>query len=191
MQIKNQKVKIKNVNGFTLVEMLVAISVFIIVVTISLGAVLSVLDAGRKAKYLKTVMTNLNFTLELMTREIKFGKNYYAGFDNALPHTATQDSSSGGSALFTFTNNEGNSIIYTWGGNQIRKYTDSTTNYIGITSPEVIVTNLRFYVFNSAPTPDTGQPRVVVIARGYVGSKPTSQSSFILQTTISQRVLDR
>jgi prepilin-type N-terminal cleavage/methylation domain-containing protein len=180
-----------NAQGFTLIELLVSVGVFVVVMTISLGSVISILDAGRKAKALKSVMTNLNFALEVMAREIKFGENYYCGIDTNSPHTQTGSCTSTPGTAITFTSSEGVDTIYRLQGTEIEKSIDHGGTYIGVTSPEVTVTDLRFYVFGTAPIPDTNQPKALIFIRGYAGNKPTAQSNFVLQTTVSQRPLDR
>lgn len=177
--------------AFTLIELLVAISVFMVVIMISLGSVLSILDAGRKARSLKSVMTNLNFTTEVMSREIKFGDNYYCGVNTNStwsPLSCTGNPNAPASGI-TFITSEGVDTIYRLNGSQIEKSIDHGATFIGVTSPEVTVQDLKFYVFGAA-SGDLFQPRVLMIVRGYAGSKQTTQSSFILQTVISQRALD-
>src|SRR3990167_9012172 len=65
--------------GFTLIELMVAISIFIVVMTISMGSILNVFDANRKSRSLKTVLNNLNLAVESMSKEMRFGKNYHCG----------------------------------------------------------------------------------------------------------------
>ena len=179
--------------GFSLVELLISIGIFIVVMTISLGSVVSILDAGRKSRSLKAVMTNLNFALEVMSREIKFGKNYYCGIETSNPHTLTQDCTGNNQApgtAITFTASNGVDTIYRLQGTQIEKSVDHGLTYTAITSPEVIVQDLKFYVFGTTVYPDTAQPRVFLSMRGYAGTKPTSQSKFFLQTVMSKRAPD-
>ena len=57
--------------GFTLIELLLAVALFSIVVVISFGAIMTTVDVNRKSQTLTTVMNDLNFTLESMTRTIK------------------------------------------------------------------------------------------------------------------------
>ena len=63
-------------HGFTLIEIMVAVSIFSLIMVISMGSILSVFDANKKSQTLRTVMDNMNFTLEGMTRTIRFGRNY-------------------------------------------------------------------------------------------------------------------
>ncbi len=181
------------IKGFTLVELMISIGVFLIIITISLGAILSVLDAGREARALKSVLTNLNFAVEAISREIKFGTNYYCG--TTTSNTWTPQNCTGGGnppqGSITFTASDGTTdVIFRLNGTQIEKSVDNGNTYIGVTSPEIVVQDLKFYVFGALNT-DTSQPRVFMILRGYAGTKPTSQSRFIVQTSVSQRVLDR
>ena len=50
--------------GFTLIELMTAVSIFVVVMTISMGAILNIFDANRKARTLKTVLNNLNLVVE-------------------------------------------------------------------------------------------------------------------------------
>jgi len=175
--------------GFTLVELLISIGVFLVIMTISLGSIISILDAGRKARSLKEVMTNLNFATEVISREVRFGRNYYCGVDTNSPHTASNSCSDGDTSI-TFTTSEGVDTIYRLSGTQIEKSIDYGVSYLGVTSPDVTVEGLTFYVFNTAPAPNQRQPRMLMLVRGYAGVKPTVQSRFTLQTAMSQRALN-
>lgn len=182
----------KRSGGFTLVEMLIAVSLFIIVVTISMGALLSIFDAHKKTQATKTVVDNLNLSLENMVRTVRFGSNYYCGVSNdTIPPIDTNDCpSSGGTALsVTFDDKR---MIYSWGGgvnDPIRKSENGGVTYTDITAPEVKIQDLKFYVRGSSSM-DAQQPQVLVVIRGYVGNKPSITSNFSIQTLMSQKDLD-
>src|SRR3989344_8697452 len=55
-----------SLRGFTLVEMIVAIALFSIVMVVSVGALLALVTANRKAQALQSVMNNLNIALDGM-----------------------------------------------------------------------------------------------------------------------------
>jgi hypothetical protein len=61
-----------------------------------------------------------------------------------------------------------------------------------LTSPDVNIQTLSFFVFGSASyaSGDLSQPRVIVLIKGYVAGANMTDSSFTLETTISQRRLD-
>lgn len=178
--------------GFTLIELMVAVGLFLTVMTIGLGSVLSVIDAGQRAGSLKSVMTNLNYAVEEISRDIKFGSEYYCGVTSASTWTP-QNCTGGGNppqSGITFVASNGIDTTYRLNGTQIERTTDHGNTYLGVTAPEIVIQDLKFYVFGALNS-DTSQPRVFMIVRGYAGKKPTNQSSFIIQTSLSQRVLDR
>ncbi len=62
-----------NTRGFTLVEMIVSLAIFSVVAVIAIGALLKVIDANKKAQSIQSSVTNLNFALESMSRDIRTG----------------------------------------------------------------------------------------------------------------------
>lgn len=185
--------KQKGNSGFSLVELLVAMGVFVVIVMFTMGSVLGILDAGRKSKAINAVMTNLNFTLEVMSREIKFGTKYYCGTELS-PFTGYNNCSTPQDSV-SFVASDGSEITYKLTNNQILKSTNGGT-YVAVTAPDIIIQNLKFFVFNSYPQSacpvncDYAQPKVVIFIQGYAGTKPSIQSSFSIQTSVSQRTLD-
>lgn len=74
----NKKIfKNKSQKGFTLIEMIVSLGLFIVVALIAVGALLKVMDANKKSLNLKTAINNLNFAMESMSREMRVGSNYH------------------------------------------------------------------------------------------------------------------
>lgn len=73
--------------GFTLVEIIVSLGIFAVVATVALGALIKIVDANRKAQTLQSAITNLNFALEAMSREMRVGTKYYCetGINVTLP----------------------------------------------------------------------------------------------------------
>ena len=69
--------KKQNQKGFVLAELIVAIFIFTIVMVVSMGAIVSLIDANRKTQSLKSVMNNLNIAVDLMSRTIIVGTNYF------------------------------------------------------------------------------------------------------------------
>lgn len=171
--------------GFTLVEILVAVALFTVVATISAGALISVFDANNKSQTSKMVVDNLNIAIEDMARTIKFGAAYHCGSGGTL--ILPQNCSTG--ANFLALNFNGSTIVYRRNGNTIEKSTNGGTSYVPITEPSVVIQNLTFYTFGT-DTSDQLQPYVVIVIKGYVGTKPTQQTNFSIQTTVSQRTLD-
>ena len=68
--------KLQVTRGFTLIEMIVSLAIFSIVAVVALGALTKIISANKKAQSLQSAMTNLNFTLESMSREMRVGSNF-------------------------------------------------------------------------------------------------------------------
>lgn len=173
-------------SGFTLVELMVSVSIFSLVMVICMGSIITVLDANRKSQNMRAVMDNLNSSLEGMTRTIRFGTNYHCGSTGTL--TQPLDCVNGNSSLTTLSSG-GVSTTYSLSGGRIIR-SEGGNNYY-VTSPDIVVQSLTFYVLGSAPYPgNLSQPRVIVSVSGYSGTDLDTRSSFSLQTTMSQRKID-
>ncbi|MDO8590023.1 MAG: type II secretion system protein [bacterium] len=169
--------------GFTLIELMVAISIFIIVMTISMGSIVGVFDANRKSRSLKTVLNNLNLAMESMSKEMRFGTNYHCGAGNV---TVPQNCNTGGT-LMSFLSSDNAQITYRLNGETMQKRIGSG-GYIAVTAPEIIIDDLIFYTLGAA-TGDTLQPKVIVRIKSHVGAGK-SRSDFTLETLVSQRTFD-
>lgn len=165
--------------GFTLIEVMVSVSIFVIVVMISMGAIFSIVDATKKAQSLKSVMNNLNFALETMTRTIKTGQ-----IDpNPLNTNSTR---------IQVVDQSGYTVVYRWlgAGNPIercRYISFGTCDFLPITAPEVQIQNLKFIPVGVV-SGDPRQPMIVMILQGKAQLSPTISSIFNIQTTITQRL---
>lgn len=69
--------------GFTLLEMLVSLAIFIVVAVIAVGSLVRITALNRQAQTLQASMNNINFVLESMSREMRFGSSFYCS--GALP----------------------------------------------------------------------------------------------------------
>jgi len=159
--------------GFTLVETLVAIFIFAIVMTVASGAILNIISVNRKAQSLKSVMNNLNFAIEAMSREIRFGESYQCS--SALPSPCTGVS---------FTRGTKDTNYYLDSG-QIKKKTvdGGVTKIVTLTSADVNISKLEFDVVGATTQ------RVFVLLEGQVMSKGQVFTSFNMQTTVSSRAI--
>lgn len=190
--------------GFTLIEMLVALSLFTIVVTIAVGAFLSLIGASKSVQGEQSVITTLTFVLDSMTREIRTGINYYCD-DATTLRTGTFSTSSirdcvAGDDGVSFIE-AGSSITAGSSNRRIAYYfdTSSATNTImrrvgngtpqSIVSDGITVTNAEFFVTGTdrlGTGTDTNQPTVTIILEAIDENGATTT----LQTTVTQRELD-
>ena len=186
--------------GFTLIELMVSVGIFAIIMVMALGALLSISTADRKSETIESVMNNLDFAVESMTRTMRTGYDYHCA-------TISGGDCAAGGTYFKFTAQDGSSVIYqydssatcgqTGTGGCIERLTspDGVTwsAALPITAPEVVISNLTFYLRGSAlgSTGDNVQPNVVMTVNGYVQISPTQKSPFNLQTSVTQRLYDR
>ncbi len=178
--------------GFTLIELLVSVAIFSVVMLIAVGSLLSMVEASRKAQAMKSVINNLNFALESMSRTIRVGTTYHCGTTGTI---SSAQNCAQGSSYFAFeksggdTGSSADQVIYRLLSSRIERSTDGGGEFIPITASEVIVETLTFYVVG-AESSDTTQPKVVMVVRGYAEVTARTRTEFNLQTTIAQRLPD-
>ncbi|MEK7147700.1 MAG: type II secretion system protein [Patescibacteria group bacterium] len=170
--------------GFTLIEIITAVTIFTIVMTISLGSILGILDSNRKSRSLQSVMSNLNLAMETMSREMRYGKNYHCGSSGSI--TSPQNCPSG-DTLMSFLSSDNTQITYRLNGTTVEKQVDSES-FLSVTDAATVIDSLTFYTLG-ADISNTLQPRVVIKIKGHAGSGKNI-SDFSLQTMVSQRRLD-
>ena len=179
-------------HGFSLIELLVSVALFTVVMTASIGTLLALINANQKAQSLKAVINNLEFSLDSMSRTIRTGRLYYCtdSVPGTLPGTDTLDCPDGARGI-VLTDDHGNRLAYRLGGATIeRRDSNSGATWIALSAPEVVIEDMRFYVTGSA-LGDTAQPTATISIRGHAGSKVSTDSSFNVETTVTQRVLDQ
>jgi prepilin-type N-terminal cleavage/methylation domain-containing protein len=196
----------KNISGFSLLEILVAVSVFAVVMTIGLRSVLTVVDANQKTQSLNAVMANLNITLESMTRSLRTGVNYRCGNATTLETEPGDCTGEGWSDRVSFIPQEEIETEFEGGvptrieyfldqeTKRIKKdiavagtyATDHTTGFMTPSIEELEIEELRFYVMNT--TNEEAQPKIIIKIRGYAKIKGRTASTFDIQTLVSQRM---
>ena len=212
--MKNRTQNTGRRRGFTLIEMMVAVTLFAVVMLVAVGALLALTNANRKAQALQSVMDNLNVALDGMVRSIRMGSTYHCD-DPANPSTIYQTKDCpNGNKLIAFEPYGGDSSdpsdqwIYYFGPdingiNRIYKSTNgqinsppSYTQAYPVTSPDVKINDMEFYVVGTDPAskdpnnPDETQPKVVIIIKGTAGNAASEISTFHIQATAVQRHLD-
>ena len=192
--IKN---KISLSRGFTLVELMVATSIFISIMLMAMGSLVVSNDTSKRAGQLRVSMDNVNFAMETMTRSIRMGNTYYCGSGIApVSLTLGQDCTSGGDYLIfkpaeNMKIDQKDIIIYRLnidinGSSLQRCSSSSLSSCVDITSPDVNIDTLRFFVNGADNTTIGVQPSVYIIMRGSITIKG-EKTSFALQTLASQR----
>lgn len=207
--MKKYTKKIKNLNmlssGFTLIEIMVATSIFMMIMLIAFGTLISTSNTAKQSQALRSAMDNVNFAMESMTRSLRTGTDYYCirdGDSVSLP--ASEDSisdcplsnSSGGAAI-VFTppvipseppqprRNAAYRVIERGDRTGTHVLQRCTPKCFDLVSEDVDITKLTFFVEGSNPE-DQIQPSVYIIIKGTVVAKGVS-TTFAIQTMTSQR----
>lgn len=184
--------------GFTLIELIVSVGLFAVIMTISIGTLVGVFNENRKAETLKAAMDNLTLALEGMSRELRFGTTYACGQDPVPASSMTaNDCPNSPSYKISFVNQNGRTIGYRFVNNSgvgIERWTQDTPIWLPLTAPEVGIQGLqsfKIYVIGT-PAGDGLQPKVIININGIAGrsNKPSLQTTFIVQTEVSQRSID-
>jgi len=199
LERKNNRIETKR--GFSLIEMMVAMSIFAIVMMIGVGALLSLVEANRRAQAINSVVSNLNAAMESMARSIRVGTTYHCR-TSSVPGTPsemaqTADCASGGGLLLAFESSAGSlsdpddQTVYRLNGTQLERSLNSGGTWVSLTAPEVIIESFELFVIGSAPysSGDSIQPRVVIRIDGSA-EVPGGTTSFSVQAGVTQRLID-
>jgi type II secretory pathway pseudopilin PulG len=194
MLFSNTKVfyrnKYKKNNGYLLIELIVSIGLFLTVVGIAIGSVVSLMDSSRRLRANKDIMDNLNLTIDNMARTIRFSDSYHC--DNSNSGTAPLNCTSGANYLRvqfngSYSDYGGTDILYRFNGTNIDFSKDGGASYFPLNASDVSIDYGKFYVFGTSVS-DSIQPYVIVVIKGHITKDP--QSTFDIQTVMAQRQLD-
>ena len=171
-------------SGFTLIEALVATTVFAFVVSSIIGVYISVLQLDRKTRAQTSVSQNARFIMEFLAKEIRNGSIDYSGLNSCV----------NGSTKLCLINQAGEAeyMEYLAPNLVFKKASTSTTN---LNSAIVKVTKSGIYM-QPAGDPFTAaknfneQPHVTVVLEltASAGSNPADLVKMNLQTTFAVRV---
>lgn len=176
--------------GFTLVELQVAFALFTIVALVVLTVILGMMNATRKIHAIKSTMDSVSAAMESMTRSIRVGTSYDC---SGSPAEGDTNDCPNGENTFGYVSSSGGFIIYRLNAGRIERcgtgVADCAGTYVAITPPDVTISNLDFYVQGSA-LGDNEQPHATIVIEGRAGITPKYTSTFVIQTTVTQRYLD-
>jgi prepilin-type N-terminal cleavage/methylation domain-containing protein len=169
--------------GFTLIELLTSVSIFAVVMIVSLGSITGIFNANRQTRSLKAVVNNLNLAMETMSKEIRYGTKYHCGEGTfELPQNCPE-----GGTILSFLSSDNEQITYRLAGTSLEKKVEDG-DFAAVTAPELVLEDLKFYSLGSG-TDNTLQPKIIVKLKGYSGTEK-NRSELTLQTLISQRLVD-
>jgi prepilin-type N-terminal cleavage/methylation domain-containing protein len=199
-----RKIKQKN-NGFTLVELMVASTLFTFIMMMGVGSLVMSSNSAKSSQKLRTAVDNVNFAMESMARELRTGTVYTCETtqiilsDSLLPKDCP--TTYGNIIAFKPQSTAGGATRVAY---ELKARADGTNTLIRcefispstvtpcpeVVSSEVDIKSLKFYVVGSALPPDTIQPSVEILIKGQIIVKGVI-TPFILQTMASQRSAEK
>ena len=189
--------------GFTIIETMIAISLFLVVVMIGINSLLNASVIHQKSQDLRSIVDNLNFIMEDMSKNIRTGYNYYCitGGDTLSNVATTKSGSSCWGIAFESatgsTSDANDQWVYYISGGKIFKSTQGpyvASAFVQLTPDEVVLesspTIAGFSVLGAEPPPaNSQQPFVIIRLVGKITYK-NIVSPFSIQTSASQRLVD-
>src|SRR3989344_2098107 len=197
----------KNNTGYTIIETMISVSLFIIIVMAGMGALLNANLLHGKSENMRSIMDSLSFIMEDMSRNLRTGYNYHCFDDNDDVSANVSVPESGENCWGISFEHQGGTLyddpptninyhdedqwVYYINGEKIYKSTDGGGTVIQLTPDEVIIQlSDGFSVLGAEPSPgDSQQPFVTIKLVGKIIMKGV-ETPFSLQTSVSQRGLD-
>lgn len=190
-------------SGYTIVETMIAVSLFIIVVMIAMGSLLNANLLREKSQNMRSIIDNLSFMMDDMSRNLRTGINYHclAVGDNDFSSLGNAQSCASNGWAIAFKSAYGGGIwVY-----KIESIDSGVTfnisksveggvggSWVQLNPNEIVIDPVAsgFSVLGAEPPPgDTQQPLVTIKLVGKIIYK-NIESPFSLQTSVSQRIID-
>lgn len=179
-----------------MIETMIAVSLFLVVVITGMGALLNANLLHHKSQDMSSIIDNLSFILEDMSRNLRTGYNYHCIDDGNVSDFSPHSCSNGGGISFESAtgdpvNNNDQWVYGIYPDGSIQKSVDGGTMFVILTPPEIKINTISssFSVLGAEPPPDTRQPFVIIRLVGSITFKNVV-TPFSIQTSVSQRLID-
>lgn len=168
-------------SGFTMVELLIAMALFVVLIGITSGVFIQSLRSQRNLTALIAADSNASLAIEQISREARTGLDFCVNGNSGC----IIDSGIYKNLIFTNAKNE--KVKYELTGQSImRSLNDGTP--IPVTADNVNIQTLSFYLAGQQPGDKKNTKITLVLKVGSAGL-PFSESVINLQTTITPRTL--
>ena len=178
-----------NKKGFTLIEMLISVTIFTVVMGAGSGMFISALRAQQVAVANQNLVESTRFAIEYMSRQIRLAQRDTSGTCTLAPNTFYM--TSGGGSSLAFINSQSQCIIFSLSvTNDISVSIDGAFPVLITSHTAVNIAGLTFIISGETRS-DSLQPRVtIVIEARSVGDPEGIETSTDIQTTVSTRAID-
>jgi prepilin-type N-terminal cleavage/methylation domain-containing protein len=193
--MKKFNCKINKYNkGFTLVELMVSMAIFMMIMLAAMGSLFVSLNAIRNIRAEQTAIDSVNYAIESMSRSIRLGTKYHScdiGCPSDDDPLAARDSYGDNSIISFVPQNYdeigSKRITYQKNGKTLERCIGN--DCASIVSDEVTITKLRFDVKGAEDKDPNYHPRVYILVGGEVTIKGSETTTFAIQTIAAQRNL--
>lgn len=178
-------------SGFTLIELIVGLTVFVLVVGAIIGIFISGIRSQRELLAEQDALNQLSFAMEYMSRALRMARRENGTF-NCLTTDFNYENPAGDSSI-QFINHlqDDDCQKFFLDGKTLKYVKDAGVGGINeelvLTSPNIVIDELKFELKGEAkddsPEPNS-QPRITIFL------ETSAPLEIRLQTTISQRNLD-
>jgi|SRR3989344_374835 len=206
----NKGMSSRSKRGFTLVELIVSMALFIVVILIVTSAFLTLTNLNEKARTTRAVMDSLSVALENMARNIRIGDTYrcligeflnenaYYPNGGSTTRLSPQNCTNGDRGILFYIPNDsaaGVELVGYYYRNQFDSNPYRIQQFRGgsccsyLTSGDIKITNLKFYVTDtdSIASGNYNQPRVGIVIQGETGTGDDIQK-FNMYSSVTQRI---
>ena len=184
----------KKRSGFTMVELIVAMSVFIIAITIAVGSFVRVIRTQRIVNHLMGINSDASLTIEQIAREIRTGHSFEIK-DFPVSNPVCENRVAGQKDELTFTNFKNKSITY----HSVSKVfmrrecpiEGSAPNCNGVSFFPMTASNIlvNYLCFQKIQV-NGNDPWRITIFSGFGSTNPDLAGNILnIQTTVSSRIL--
>lgn len=187
-----QKKCLKNEAGFSLVEIITALSIFIVVITVSSSIFQHVIIGQRKAIAGQNGQESIRYIFEIVSKELRMAKRFTSECATQLGAAGATDrvyNLNGGADTIYFKNKDDECVRYYVDGNndfKVQRVNENGTNNVeGIMTPEkVTVSDINFEVVDS---PDYSLMPKITVRIEFELDSGSAVETVDMQTTVSAR----
>jgi len=177
-------------NGYTLIELLIALAVFTVVVAAPTGFFVSAIKGQQKALASQELYDNVSYVLEYMSRALRMARKDLDGSCSLIGATNMNYELTREGKGIIFLNYAGKCQEFYWDGNHLMEIRDKTESF-QLTSSNIKVSKFMINGSGWSQT-DNIQPKVTLFleVEGTKGKLSELRPTMKIQTSISQRKLD-
>ena len=174
-----------NRRGFTLLEMTIALGIFVVLFTLTLGVYSYALKAEQRTIQISKLQREAQFIMEIIAKKVRSGRLDY-----------TNPINPDGTSPLALFDSSGNPTVFKFADQNIKvciSACDSDANFFAIPPTDVVISDLKFFIdpltnpFVSINEPPASFPKVTVVL-DLANTRAGITRHLIVQQTMPQRL---